>query len=109
MEVKAKYNQKLVLSPQAKRICSTTPFNLITESSRSQSCELISNEILFELSSILSTSAINDNSMQGLQFSSSFRSKTNPIIFDEKFVQLEYSLSTSEDSGSDTDRISESV
>lgn len=109
MEVKAKYNPKPVLSPQPKRSHPTSQFNQITDLARSQSCELNSDEVLFELSSILSTSAINDNSVLSLQFSNTFRSKTNPIIFDEKFVQLEYSLSTSEDSGSDSDRILESV
>jgi hypothetical protein len=40
-----------------------------------------------------------------LSFSAHFpdREKMNPMIFDEKFIELEYSLSTTEDSGSDSD------
>ena len=109
MEVKAKFNPKAILSPQPKRLVAIKPFSLIAEPPRSQSCEIESNEIHSELLSILSSCTKSENSVLSLQFSSSQRSKTNPIIFDEKFVQLEYSLSTSEDSGSDSDRLLESV
>jgi hypothetical protein len=105
MEVEARFNSKNVLSPQPKRLglqfASSVMFNL----PRSYSCDTEKDEVINELTSILTT---NEFSATALQFSDS-RAETNPMIFDEKFVQLEYSLSTSEDSGSDSDRLVESV
>ena len=109
MEELGKAIQFGVLSPEPKRFSVNLSQNECLEIPRSYSCDDDQEFAISELNYILSTSnfpSIGRNSSPLFKKFSLLppdRSKTNPMIFDEKFIELEYSLSTSEVSGSDTD------
>lgn len=109
MEDSSRLSQKKVLSPEPKRFSSQFLSSECAAFTRSYSCNSEDQFVISELSSILSNGnfpSIDRNSSPLFSRFSQIppeRSRTNPIIFDEKFAELEYSLSTSEDSGSDCD------
>lgn len=111
MEDNIKSSSFGVLSPEPKRFSVQFSQAECFYFTRSQSCDTEQQFLISELSEILGTSnfpTINRNPSPLFSRFSKFppsRSSTNPIIFDEKFVELEYSLSTSDESGSDSDSV----
>jgi hypothetical protein len=114
MELLPKLSKIGVLSPEPKRLSLNFSQNECLAFTRSQSCDTDQQFVISELSDILGFSnfpTVNRNSSPLFSRFSTYppeRSKMNPIIFDEKFVELEWSLSTSEDSSSDSDVMSQS-
>lgn len=113
MEALDRSYPKGLLSPEPKRIITKIDCIKGLIIPRSSSCDLENPFIVAELNDILGLTNFppGRNSSPLLSGFSEFfldRTESNPIIFDEKFIQMEYSLSTSEDSGSDSDRIVQS-
>lgn len=103
-----KLNQFGVLSPEPKRFSMYSSQSDYLALARSQSCdsELIESEI-GEILGFSNFSLLERNSFpESARFSLDLPARTslNPIVSDEKFIELEGFLSTSEDSGSDSDR-----
>jgi len=95
------------LSPQPKRISIVARIEIF-DLFRSRSCEVPDQILVSELNEILGqNSQWPERSSSPLfsKFSKAppIRDKTNPITSDEKFILLENSLSTSEESGSGSD------
>lgn len=98
-----------LLSPEPKRIsvvARTECFDIF----RSRSCEVPDQILVSELNEILGQNLRfpeRNSSPLFSKFSKAppIRDQSNPIISDEKFILLENSLSTSEDSESDSDRV----
>ncbi|OMJ82718.1 hypothetical protein SteCoe_16481 [Stentor coeruleus] len=112
MEDAIKSSKFGVLSPEPKRFSVHFSQTEFLAPARPQSCDTEQQFLISELNEILGISnfpTINRNSSPLFSRFSKYppsRSSTNPIIFDEKFVELEYSFSTSDDSGSDSDSLS---
>ena len=109
MEPTSTQYQKGILSPEPKRITFALSPSRILNISRSKSCKIPDSVLVSELSEILSQNIepMGTNLSQLFMKFSNMppeRDQTNPIISDEKFILLEQTLSTSEDSGSDSDR-----
>jgi hypothetical protein len=109
METRQNIIPKVILSPEPKRVSFVFSPSRVSIISRSRSCEVPDQILVSELNEILSCPIQSvDNNLSALfpNFSNllASRDKINPIISDEKFILLEQTLSTSEDSGSDSDR-----
>jgi hypothetical protein len=104
---------KALLSPEPKRLYSHFLFPESPELSRSQSCDLLEDSCISELSQILNQGEMptigKDLFSTGL-FSTYLnrRENKNPIVSDEEFRMIESALSTAEDSDSDHDRVFQS-
>lgn len=114
METCSVFYSKVILSPEPKRLSLIFPREDLFNLERSHSCDVSDQFLISELSMILgqnNESNINRNSSPLFSKLSKVppqRDQSNPIVSDEKFIMLEYSLSTSEDSGSDSDRFLQS-
>ena len=112
MEEIAKLNQSGLLSPEPKRynVCLSQSERLAL--ARSNSYDTSQEFAISELSDILGLynfPCVDRNSsplFRRFSLNPPERASTNPIVSDEKFIELEYCLSTNEDSGSDSDRLS---
>lgn len=98
---------KVLLSPEPKRLYTSFTFVDSPEPSRSRSFDLSDENYLSELGSILSQNNFPIRNQQSLltpSYSSNKREIKNPMISDSEFLMLESTLSTSEDSDSEADR-----
>ena len=109
MEEIGKYSKVGLYSPEPKRFSLNLSQMECFSLERSQSCETEQQNVISELNDIIGTSNfpsfLGNSSPLFKRFSSCppDREGINPIIFDEKFIEMEHSLSTSEDSSSDND------
>jgi len=108
------FYHKALLSPEPKRLSLIMPPDELFSLQRSFSCEVTDQFLISELTMILgqnNESTSNRNSSPLFSKLSKVppqREHSNPIVNDEKFILLESTLSTSEDSGSDSDRFLQS-
>lgn len=113
MEAADRTYPKGLLSPEPKRVKFMVDCTKGVIIPRSSSCDLENPFVAAELNDVLGLTNFplgRNSSPLFADFNELFRGRTesNPIVFDEKFIQMEYSLSTSEDSGSDSDRLVQS-
>lgn len=109
MEEIAKLNQSGVLSPEPKRFNVCLSQNEGLSFGRSNSYDTSQEFAISELSDILGLynfPCVDRNSsplFKRFSLNPPERASTNPIVSDEKFIELEYYLSTGEDSSSDSE------
>ena len=102
-----KPNKQGLLSPQPKRFSINILDLESFELQRSQSCDTEQISAISELNNILSLSNFPIRNFESSPLFKKFssmppeRTQVNPIVNDQKFRELEFSLSTSEDSSSD--------
>lgn len=109
METSDMLQFKGLLSPEPKRIAAPLIQVEYFDLFRSRSCEVPDQILVTELNEILGQNFQSPDRNSSPLFSKFSktppeRDRTNPIISDEKFILLGYSLSTTEESGSDSDR-----